>query len=167
MGCLHPPPPSQGPLGLQVLNPMTGVGSWGGFWAFFHLPFSTGKSTPFWMGFLDRLLLQQIPQMDQKSIKSCFFRYFFSNAFFRRFSQISARFSRSPNLKYRAPVYTGTRLSKNRRFRFRISFWMDFSSFWPHFRPDNARKWAPGPSRERSRLSVPILSISGSISGPI
>ena len=91
----------------------------------------------------------------------------FLTSFRNRFSSISAQFSRSPNLKNRAPVYTGTRFSKNRRFRFRTSFWMDFSAFWPHFRPQNAPKWAPGPSREKSRLLVPIFSILGSISGPI
>ena len=91
----------------------------------------------------------------------------FPTSFRNRFFEISDRFSRSPDLKTRAPVYTGTRFSKNRRFRFRTSFGMDSSSFWHHFRPQNAPKWAPGPSREKSRLFVPILSIFWSISGTI
>ena len=43
----------------------------------------------------------------------------FPSSFRERFLKISAQFSRSPDLKNRAPVYTGARFSKNRRFRFR------------------------------------------------
>ena len=51
----------------------------------------------------------------------------FPASFRERFLEISAQFPRPPDLKRRAPVYTGTRFSKNRRFRSRTSFWNDLS----------------------------------------
>ena len=133
----------------------------------FSRPFFGLKIDPVLDGFLDRFWSENEPQINQKSIKTCFFCCFFCDAFFLRFFWISAQFSRSPNLRNRAHAYSRALFSRNRHFRFRTSFRMDFTSFWPHFRPKNASKWAPGPSREKNRFWVPILSIFWSIWGPI
>jgi hypothetical protein len=133
---------------------------------FFSPPFFGWKIDPVLDGFLDRFQPENEPKVDQKSIRSCFFPCSFCNAFFRCFSEISAQFSRSPNLNNRAPVYTDTRFSQNRRFRFRTSLWMDFSSFWPHFRPPNAPKWALGPSREKVDFWYLFCRIFGRFLGP-
>ena len=111
------------------------------------------------------------PKMEPKSTrnpqKTALFPCFFCDAFFLCFFIFSAQFSRSPNLRNRAGAYSTVVFSRNRRFRFRSSFSMDFGSFSPHFRCKNAPKWPPGPFREKSRLLVPIFFISGPFWGPI
>ena len=99
----------------------------------------------FWIDFYPKIE----PKSTRNHSNTALFRCFFCDAFFLCFFLISAQFSRSPNLRNRAGAYSTVVFSRNRRFRFRSSLSMDFGSFSPHFRPQNAPKWPPGPSREK------------------
>jgi len=82
----------------------------------------------------------------------------FPTSFRNRFSEISARFSRSPDLKNRALAYTRTRFSKNRRFRFRTSFWRDFWWFYLRFLPPKSIKTPPKTVSRKLRFSIAFFA---------
>ena len=67
----------------------------------------------------------------------------FPASFRECFLRISVQFPRSPDLKNRAPVYTGTRFSKNRRFCSRTRFSSDFLRFHLRFGPQKSLKTVP------------------------
>ena len=160
------PYPSQGPFGPTIVPSIGVAGFWGGFSKLFSPLFSSRKSTPFRMGFWLDFYLKMEPKSTKNHSKTALFRCFFAMCF-SLFFLISAQFSRCANLRNRAGAYSTVVFSRNRRFRFRSSFSMDFCSFSPHFRCKNAPKWPPGPFREKSRLLVPIFLISGPFWGAI
>ena len=81
-----------------------------------------------------------------------------ATSFRNRFSEISVRFSRSPDLKNRALAYTRARFSKNRRFRFRTSFWRDFWRFYLRFLPQKSIKTPPKTVSRKLRFSIAFFA---------
>ena len=90
----------------------------------------------------------------------------FPTSFRNRFSKISAQFSRSPNLKNRAPAYTGTPFPKNRRFRFRTSFWTDFWWFYLRFGPQKSTKTPPKTLSKHIDFFIAVFLRFGPLWGP-